>query len=212
MPGSLYPRSPSLEPESHPTSRSRHVRFQSGIGSPKPNRKFSDTDPSSESTSSTLPFRPPLVPSVKDAVSRFRVGDNDADPSILLPKTSPTRSPITRKAKPQYEEVFDSDEDEEEEDVGDYPPRISAAAKGKQRASMDLVDGDTSGHIRVRGKEQELFTAREQLRRNEERFDDRPEVDNNERERDKEKIKMLEEEVKRLREEVCWTGCFVIFF
>jgi hypothetical protein len=74
-----------------------------------------------------------------------------------------------------------------------------------------LEDADTSGEVRVRGKERELFAAREEQKRNEERRWERDKEKEKEdeaerareRERDKEKIRMLEEEILRLKNEVC---------
>lgn len=68
-----------------------------------------------------------------------------------------------------------------------------AQAKGKERAY------DTSGEVQVRGKERELRAAREAQMRNE------PARDNEERERDKKRIRMLEEEIARLRAQVVIT-------
>ena len=69
------------------------------------------------------------------------------------------------------------------------PPK-SEKAKGKERAR------DTSGELRVRGKERELRAAREAHARDERNGDDE------ERERDKQRIRMLEEEIARLRAQV----------
>lgn len=62
--------------------------------------------------------------------------------------------------------------------------------KGKERA------WDTSGEIRVRGKEKELREAREDHARNAHERDD------GERGQDKQRIRILEEEIARLRAEV----------
>ena len=75
------------------------------------------------------------------------------------------------------------------------PTARSTSRKGKERA------WDTSGEIRVRGKEQELREAREDHARNAHGRDD------SERERDKQRIRMLEEEVARLRAEVRAMHC-----
>ncbi|TFY58452.1 hypothetical protein EVJ58_g6410 [Rhodofomes roseus] len=63
----------------------------------------------------------------------------------------------------------------------------SEKAKGKERA------GDTSGEVQVRGKERELRAAREAHARHE------PGRDDDERERDKLRIRMLEDEIAWLR-------------
>ena len=201
MPGSLYPRSPSPEDSTHAQTQERHVRFQSAT----PRRPCEDApSTSSHPPPSPQPFRSPLVPSVKTAVSRFQVGPHDANPSILLPKTSPTRPAASKKVTERIE-VSSSDEESEDED---YPPRISASAKGKQRASTSFLDGDTSGQVRVYGKERELHDARVQFRKNERRWEEESNAGRDdddvatERSLDKERIKMLELEVKRLKDEV----------
>ncbi|KAH9930140.1 uncharacterized protein B0H18DRAFT_1084017 [Fomitopsis serialis] len=67
------------------------------------------------------------------------------------------------------------------------PTEKSEKAKGKERA------WDTSGEVQVRGKERELRAAREAQAR------DEPGRDDEERECDKLRIRMLEEEITRLR-------------
>jgi hypothetical protein len=118
---------------------------------------------------------------------RFHVGAEDAGPSILLPSphTSPTAHVATRS------------------------PGVD---KGKARALDETHEGDTSGVLRVRGKEQELVAAREELDRHQrlmaEDHDDAEgetsllrEVERD-RDRDKARIRMLEEEIARLKQEV----------
>ena len=62
---------------------------------------------------------------------------------------------------------------------------------------------------RVRGKEQELVAALEDLDRNEKRLDNNNDVETSfleeierDRDKDKERIRMLEEEIERLKQEV----------
>lgn len=144
MPGSLFPRSPSLVPDD-----GRRVRF--------------------EVHDRPGPSTPKRTSSVRTAVGRFRVGEGDADPSILLP--SPNGSPLGMKLKD--------------------PP----CDKGKGKA-VD-VEANTSGEIRVRGKERELAAAKADQRRRED-----SDEESESSQRDKERIRMLEEEIARLREEV----------
>jgi hypothetical protein len=142
MPGSLYPRSPSVDP----ATPYRAVRF-----SPAPG-----------------PSKSPSP--VKAAIERFRV---DADPSILLPHCS-TQSTLSPKAK------------------------------GKQRAfddGSDLFEPEHSGELRVRGKERELEQALQRQLENEIRRDHQSSAEN-ERDKDKERIRQLEQEIRLLREEV----------
>jgi hypothetical protein len=94
---------------------------------------------------------------------------------------------------------------------------LSFKAKGKQRA-LNLTDGEedhsepeTSGELRVRGKERELKKAIQQQLENETRrerqaTEEPEEFDPNsaarEKEWDKERIRELEEEIRLLKEEV----------
>jgi hypothetical protein len=182
MPGSLFPRSPSLVPD-----LDRHVHFEPGIISPQPTR-FS---PPPEPREQPGPSR--RGPAVKAAVERFHVGEADADPSILLP--SPNNSPVRPTKTKQHEES---------------QSRIPTRDKGKGRAvdelsGLDAWDGDRSGEIRVRGKERELIAAREEQRRHERRREremDLNEEADREKAVDKERIRMLEDEIMRLKEEV----------
>ncbi|KAJ7914882.1 hypothetical protein B0H13DRAFT_2001497 [Mycena leptocephala] len=165
MPGSLFPRSVSTEPELPPrcpSAEPRQVRFAPNVVSP-PTRSRHEAEHSA------------------DHYHRFH-------PSILLPSPK-------GKAKATVPEA--------------HSPRFSAQEKGKGRA-YDLEDADTSGEVRVRGKERELFAAREEQKRNEERRWERDKEKEKEdeaerareRERDKEKIRMLEEEILRLKNEL----------
>jgi hypothetical protein len=117
--------------------------------------------------------------SVKLAVERFNTGEGDADPSILLP--SPHASPA-RKGNPKQN-------------------------KGKARAMEGwdkCDDGHIFGEVRVRGKERELVAAREELRRREDGEPKDAEEAEREKARDKDRIRALEEEIERLKQEV---GC-----
>jgi hypothetical protein len=206
MPGSLFPRSPSLLPDSPPhyidERDDRRVRFENeGPSRPRdiphprtPFDKATSGSYSSPVSTSMSPLDRRGVPSVRDAVRRFRV--EDANASILLPRE--TVSPGKGKGKAREDEYTVS-----------RPP--SSRDKGKQRARD--VDGheheyvhaaETSGEVRVRGKERELVEAKEeQMRRGRRKERDRyTDVDEREREKDKEKIKMLEEEIRKLKEEV----------
>ncbi|KAF8958337.1 hypothetical protein BDZ97DRAFT_1762219 [Flammula alnicola] len=200
MPGSLFPRSPSMEPEakSLASEHAQHVRFSSKIPlspAPGPSHPSGSTPSSSRHPSSpgTPRRRSHLASSVKSAVDKFHIGEEDADPSILLP--SPKKSPQyvhSRRAEPEH------------------APPISSVNKGKGRA-VDLVsahDPDSSGFLRVQGKEKELVAAREELNRRRRSLDDdngeefRLEQVERDRERDRARIRMLEEEIARLKEEL----------
>ncbi|KAJ3992611.1 hypothetical protein F5050DRAFT_892571 [Lentinula boryana] len=197
MPGSLFPRSPSLMPSEaghHHENRveedeGRHVSWNFGLDDE--NQPGSSTvyvplmQPSPQS-----PFRPPLVPSVKDAVAKFYAGP-DIDPSLLLP------SPPRRKGKDR--EVVDVDFDDD--DWLMPPPR---------NPGHSLSDRDNTREIRVKGKERELSEAIEERKRKQARWErdrDKETVAGEEdfmreKKRDKERIRNLEEEIERLKEEL----------
>lgn len=157
MPGSLFPRSSSLEPDA--------------------------------STSAFIsPWRSRPVASVHDAVQRFNITDGEeADFSLRLP--TPHSSPV--KPLPEADTSLRL-----------APP--SSSAKGKERMQDDdllYILGDvTGGDTRIRAKERELVAAKEEHQRH---SGGQSTAASDERERDKERIRILEEEVKRLREEVC---------
>ncbi|KAJ3928278.1 MAG: hypothetical protein NXY57DRAFT_535324 [Lentinula lateritia] len=195
MPGSLFPRSPSLMPseagQCHRTGAEEEeesrVSWNFGFDENEAGPSSGPVPPTQ--LSPTSPFRPPLVPSVKDAVSKFHTGP-DIDPRILLP------SPPRRKGKER--EVIDVDADD---DSWLMPPPRS----NRHIAS----DGDISREIRVKGKERELSAAIEEHKMKEKRWErDKESVTGDEenvireKERDKEKIRKLEEEIERLKEEL----------
>jgi hypothetical protein len=247
MPGSLFPRSSSTEPESPSQSTSgegedgdRRVRFAADILSPSRTRVSFDDEleqrPSQNSmnlnthfimstsiaSSTRKPsFRSRSIPSVKEAVQRFRVVGGEADPSILLP--GPNTSPGKMSGKGKARE--DGGSTGKHINMGEFTfveevdsSYISPCLKGKERPSarnhsLEYLDADTSGENRVRGKERELVAAKKEQRKNERRWerdkddgDDDMEKERSEREkekvRDKERIKMLEGEILRLKEEV----------
>ena len=198
MPGALFPRSPSMEPEGTViTEREQRVRFASkALDSPATH--FSPRKSSSSSSSSLIPTgsSPPTTPrrrthldsSVKAAVDRFK---DDADPSILLPNTKSSPHAVTR----------------------------STVDKGKGRAIDPDPIEDQSNMSRVQGKEQELVAALEDLDRNERRLESNDETSfleeiKRDRDKDKERIRMLEEEIERLKQEVgnIFFGFCIFFF
>lgn len=178
MPGSLFPRSPSLVPDNHSGNNDdRHVHF-----TPQPARLQDQVPDAEENAPGPSRCPPRSTSSVKAAVDRFNTGGRDADPSILLPvpHTSPTRvgKAIQDKGKSRAIEVWD-----------------------------DPEDGDTLGEVRVRGKERELVAAREEQRMHESQRQNEAEAKEaeegeEERARDKERIRMLEGEIARLKQEV----------
>ena len=90
------------------------------------------------------------------------------------------------------------------------PPRLSAKAKGKQKAvepPFDRDPGETTTEYEVRGKEWELVNVLESHKTAEKRLEDSTAAGDREkieleRDRDKEWIRILEQEVDQLRREV----------
>jgi len=96
-----------------------------------------------------------------------------------------------------------------EEDVPS-PSRLSAKAKGKLKAvepPFDRDPGETTTEYEVRGKEWELVNVLESHKTAEKRLEDGTAAEDRElieleRDRDKERIRILEQEVAQLRREV----------
>ncbi|KAH8094448.1 hypothetical protein BXZ70DRAFT_1079000 [Cristinia sonorae] len=209
MPGSLFPRSPSMEPEFAALSeQERRVRCEGGV--PSSLRKSFIADDMDHGSLVQTPSHqrdPPRVPpdtpsavrisggpSVKGAAGRFA---DDADHALMLP--NPSTSPGSLSIRQKGKDI-----------ASDYGSEASVSPrkdKGKGRAldwEYDFGDAETSGEIRVRGMERELFEAREEQRRKEleEEFDLNQSILIEERERDRERIRMLEEEVERLKRQL----------
>lgn len=196
MPGSLFPRSPSMESDADPSGveKEQHVRFSLHTSDPPQKQKSSKPLDGSASTSGTPRRHSQTVSSsVKTAVDKFHIGENDADPSILLP--SPKRSPhgLVAPRNLQFRRISS-------------PSSPSVGTKHKRKNhSVDFFSddcGDTSGFLRVKGKEKELIASREQLYENERRDNEAPEQAEHDHNGDKIRIKMLEEEIRRLKHEV----------
>ena len=80
--------------------------------------------------------------------------------------------------------------------------------KGKGRA-VDPIPIEDQSISRVQGKEQELAAALKDLDRNERRLENNDDIETSfleeikrDRDKDKERIRMLEEEIERLKQEV----------
>jgi len=120
---------------------------------------------------------------IRAAVEKFQP---DADPTLLLP--SPHTSPI----RPRTDSLESRRDRKGKGRADDYGPDLR----------------ETSGFLRVQGKERELVAAREKLDRNERRIiSERKDAENatdieRDRDRDKQRIKMLEEEIEHLKHEV----------
>ena len=145
------------------------------------------------------PLRSASIPSVKAAVQMFHVDGADVDVSILLPTAgfSPEKGKVVPDALDKGKGRAISD------DLVDRS--LPTLDKGKGRASECPPDPeDTSDESRVRGKERELVVAREEQRQKEKRWErDKDDIElESERRRDKEKIKSLEDEIRKLKDEV----------
>lgn len=192
MPGSLFPRSSSLEPEE---------------STPQPGGTSSMTNPVDGGktlvTAASLdahvsPWRTRPVASVQDAMQRFNVTSGDeADFSLRIPSPQPSPANPHAVPLPGTEALPPPPSDS---------PRPQVSSKGKERMQDDdlmFIVGGASDSVQVEAKERELASAKEEQRQRE-----NPPCKasgsgtSGEHERDKQRIKMLEEEVKRLREEL----------
>ncbi|KAI0048952.1 hypothetical protein FA95DRAFT_971655 [Auriscalpium vulgare] len=194
MPGSLFPRSPSLDPDDH--DESRRVRFASlhpspaseAEASPDPARRYVEYEVPLAGPSNT-PERPQQAhASATPARPRSNSGSGTAPASdAVLP--SPQSSPSRRfsPAAHGYSELS-----------------MSEKARGKQRAVERPLQADTSGEIRVLGKEQELVAIREEQMERAQHWEDDADKTWVQEERDEyeARIKSLEHEVRRLRDEL----------
>ncbi|KAI0833716.1 hypothetical protein BC628DRAFT_1308678 [Trametes gibbosa] len=180
MPGSLFPRSASLMPEPIPAHHRRAVpRMRTPTPppeEPEPVEEEAPLEPFADAQEQS-PRRGRAHDHARER-SRGRSVD-DAGPSAA--RESSRHSETSSRAASSSRRPL--------EQPAETASRVRSL-KGKERAC------DTSGEIRVRGKEQELREAREDHARN---VHDR---DDDERERDKRRIRMLEEEVARLRVEL----------
>ncbi|KAH0833166.1 hypothetical protein J3R83DRAFT_12193 [Lanmaoa asiatica] len=224
MPGSLFPRSPSLLPDqqggdqctqaasgvlihvqpSRPTYDSDPGEAEAG-----PSWTHSSAIPSADSSQPSLdqyvsPWRTRSVASVKDAVHRFNATEGaEADFSLMLP------SPHSSPAKP-VSKARSIDEASPHRSSSNSALPLSTSRKGKERArdggnddDLDFIVGRNSGHDGVYAKERELYAAREEQREHERVLSgDQSRRASDERRRDKRRIKALEEEVRRLKEEL----------
>lgn len=221
MPGSLFPRSPSLLPDQAESTQA--VPTVSISVQPSDPRKagrslthsstVSSTDPSPPSLDQYVPpWRPRSVASVKDAVNQFKATEGaEADFSLMLP--SPQSSPV----KP-ISSARSIDEVSPHRPTSSFSAPFSASRKGKERArdsrhddDLDFIVCGNSEQNGVHAKERELNAAREEQREHERRLSgNQSRRASDERERDKQRIKALEEEVRRLKEEV-WSFFVCIF-
>jgi hypothetical protein len=139
-------------------------------------------------------------------VPERRVAEDDADTDDDGDGDDTVPSGSSRKEKGKQRERAVRDVFLESE--ASSPPRPPTNA-GKREADMSYVGhepriADTSGEIRVRGKERELSVVREERRAREQWWETEVETTmiREEKSEYEDKIKLLEEEVQRLRAEV----------
>ena len=203
MPGSLFPRSPSTEPDTEPSAveKEQRVRFSLHTPDPQSPQKQKSSKPldGSASTSGSSRRHSQMVPSsAKIAVDKFHIGEDNADPSILLP--SPKRSP----------HVLVTSRNLQSRRISSPSSPSSVTTKHKRKDhSVELFSddcGNASGFLRVKGKEKELIVSGEELYENGRRYSEAPALTVEQAEHDhisdKIRIKILEEEIQKLKREV----------
>ncbi|EIW57775.1 uncharacterized protein TRAVEDRAFT_59336 [Trametes versicolor FP-101664 SS1] len=180
MPGSLFPRSASLMPETVPR---KHQRAVPRLRTP-------------------TPPPPPIEPIVEEAEPETAQSEHEESSRrgrTLKTRTDQTRdrsaevaapSPVRESSRHSNASGRDASSSRRSLDEPVEPVHRPRSSKGKERA------WDTSGEVRVRGKERELQEAREEHERHSRDRGD------GERDHDKQRIRMLEEEVARLRAEL----------
>ena len=224
MPGSLFPRSPSLEPTPAPPKiegrqvhfTPRHDEVKLDLPSAPPMAEIEEE--AEEAQSQPQPPQPferdegdnPFLPTGRTPAHLERITANSEDARRFLedfavsPRSSPIPdTPIPTRVAPPKRLLIESP----------FTPSspvmvLSAKAKGKQRAAdpQEDYEEENSKVLRVRGKERELREVQEErLRKEQDRVD---EGDTtlilDEREQDKERIKELEAELVALKQQVCW--------
>ncbi|KAI0636197.1 hypothetical protein C8Q77DRAFT_1208038 [Trametes polyzona] len=180
MPGSLFPRSASMIPETPIPQRSVPRPRTPTPPPPEPIAEEAEEEEPEPDPEEPI-ASPPRGRAQRSHSQRSRERSADiAGPSSARPSSRHGES--SERAASSSRRSLD--------EPAEQPPVRSRSAKGKERAY------DTSGEIRVQGMERELRAAKEDHARNVHGRDD------SERERDKQRIRMLEEEVARLRAEL----------
>ncbi|KAI0249907.1 hypothetical protein BJV78DRAFT_1224191 [Lactifluus subvellereus] len=205
MPGALFPRSPSMDPEpSHPVAR--HVHFPT-----KPT--YFDYEVPLPGPSSS-PERPPLPTPMPRRSRAGSVGEVSGRRGLEAADGGGGGGSGAALPGPSWKEKGKQRATDPLENEGSSPPRSALA--GRRRANAADVGfepasaADTSGEIRVRGKERELSAVREERRAREQWWEAEAETTliREEKAGYEDKIRMLEEEVKRLKGEVRVFNCF----
>lgn len=201
MPGSLFPRSASLDPEATPAVHDDRIypqlsQVDSYKSSSMKNQRLrnlpdlSSRSPNPFVSNKSVPAR--RVISTTEDAKRFLEEFNSSPPSSPTPAIpiAPRVGAPRRRSNTTGSET------------------VSPSAKGKARAQdtgLELDLAETTRELRVRGKEQELRDAREEHVRKEQERELDPETSMifEERQRDKQRIQSLEEEVAWLKRQVC---------
>ncbi|KAI9440138.1 hypothetical protein H4582DRAFT_1579162 [Lactarius indigo] len=206
MPGALFPRSPSMDPAPAPAPApasasasappQRHVHFPT-----QPtyfNYEVLVPSPSSSPEHPRHPSASPVsIPSRPRAASVSEVTGRRAqeDAGGVLSSGAAWKE----KGKQRAADVLESE-------AASSPARsiLSGGGRGASDAEPDAQRADTSGEIRVRGMEQELSAVREERRAREKWWETETETTmiREEKVEYEDKIKKLEEEVQRLRDEL----------
>ncbi|PIL29869.1 hypothetical protein GSI_08076 [Ganoderma sinense ZZ0214-1] len=183
MPGSFFERSASLMPESAPTPYRRVVPCPR---TPLPPPIIEEETEEEEQTDDQ-----PVASTSNPSPRRGRSRSTGRRKSVDTDRPEPSQERESSEHGVSSRPPSKSRRSIEEPDAEPLEPAARVPSrKGKERA------WDTSGEIRVRGKEEELREAREDHARNAHDRDD------GEREQDKQRIRILEEEVARLRAEL----------
>lgn len=204
MPGSLFPRSASLEPDPTPGPTDYGLLRERVKPSVKPSRTphhinskerlgthASATPNPFLGITNTLARARGVIGSTDDA-KRFLEDYNPSPPSSPSPAVPPPAKGPRKSSSPYGQETGAA---------------VQRQDKGKERARDDdseWDDADDSRVIRVRGKERELRDAREEQHRKEQERGMDPETTFmlEENYRDKERIRKLEAEVAWLKSQV----------
>lgn len=211
MPGSFSSRSASLQPSPESEhEKSRVVRFVSVTRSPDKSGRTSLVQAELEagpvySQRSLSPRASIRQKSHAVYAERTSPLDSESDDSIRIPTPTIGRVKVLDTSQ-QYSEVHSdsSYKPSLQQTESTLSDQIANKGKGKARAAGERLSDArefsiaTHKESNLRSKERELHNERRRQIEDQE-ADTREEVD---RERDKQRIKMLEEEVKRLKDEV----------
>lgn len=197
MPGALFPRSPSMDPEA-PAAVARHVHFPT-----KPTYFDYEVPVPGPSSPPERPQLPSSIPrgsrSRAASVSETSVRLSQQD-GVDVVSSGPSWKGKGRQRANAADVFLESE--------ASSPPRPTGTGRGEDHTSdagSERTGVDTSGEIRVRGKERELSAAREERRAREQWWESEVETTliREEKVEYQDKIKRLEEEVQWLKAEVC---------